>query len=232
MRPRSHRRCPSWTRSSAWSTPCSPTRAGAPGTAAQTHASLVTYLVEETYELVEAIEVGTADDVREELGDVLYQVVLHALWPRAPPRRPVRRRRRVRSADVARDAAAKSRAEAPPRVRGRPADDVDDIVRLWSAAKAREKSHRRSASTVSRSGSRLWPGHRRSTRGGLRGRRTARAGSAPTARRAPPVAGAESTELGWGRALLAQVDEATDVESMPSVLSVRPCENARRASAR
>ena len=44
----------------------------------QTHESLITYLVEECAELVEAIEDGTADDRREELGDVLYQVVLHA----------------------------------------------------------------------------------------------------------------------------------------------------------
>ena len=45
---------------------------------AQTHRSLVTYLVEESSELVEAIEDGSRDDLREELGDVLYQVVLHA----------------------------------------------------------------------------------------------------------------------------------------------------------
>ena len=45
---------------------------------AQTHASLARYAVEESYELVDAIEDGDPDDVREELGDVLYQVVLHA----------------------------------------------------------------------------------------------------------------------------------------------------------
>lgn len=44
----------------------------------QTHASLVQYLVEETYELVDAIETGSRDDLIEELGDVLYQVIFHS----------------------------------------------------------------------------------------------------------------------------------------------------------
>jgi XTP/dITP diphosphohydrolase len=46
--------------------------------AEQTHESLVKYLVEETYELVDAIERGDRDEMIEELGDVLYQVVFHA----------------------------------------------------------------------------------------------------------------------------------------------------------
>jgi len=46
--------------------------------AEQTHESLVQYLVEETYELVEAIERGNRDEMIEELGDVLYQVVFHS----------------------------------------------------------------------------------------------------------------------------------------------------------
>lgn len=46
--------------------------------AAQTHTSLVRYLLEETYEVVEAIEDGTSADLREELGDLLLQVYFHA----------------------------------------------------------------------------------------------------------------------------------------------------------
>ncbi|CAN5132306.1 hypothetical protein BH11ACT2_BH11ACT2_13420 [soil metagenome] len=46
--------------------------------AEQTHESLVQYLTEETAELVEAIEAGTRDDLIEELGDVLYQVLFHS----------------------------------------------------------------------------------------------------------------------------------------------------------
>lgn len=46
--------------------------------AAQTHESLVTYLLEETYETVEAIESSDDQGLREELGDLLLQVVFHA----------------------------------------------------------------------------------------------------------------------------------------------------------
>ena len=44
----------------------------------QTHESLVTYLVEETYEVLEAVETGDREHLREELGDLLLQIVFHA----------------------------------------------------------------------------------------------------------------------------------------------------------
>jgi XTP/dITP diphosphohydrolase len=44
----------------------------------QTHRSLAPYLLEETYETLEAIESGDRDHLREELGDLLLQVVFHA----------------------------------------------------------------------------------------------------------------------------------------------------------
>jgi XTP/dITP diphosphohydrolase len=46
--------------------------------AEQTHESLVRYLIEETYELIDAIESGNRDELIEELGDVLYQVIFHS----------------------------------------------------------------------------------------------------------------------------------------------------------
>ena len=51
---------------------------GCPWDAEQTHRSLVQYLLEETYELIDAIESGTREDIIEELGDVLYQVIFHS----------------------------------------------------------------------------------------------------------------------------------------------------------
>lgn len=51
---------------------------GCPWDAEQTHRSLVQYLLEETYELIDAIESGDRDEVLEELGDVLYQVIFHS----------------------------------------------------------------------------------------------------------------------------------------------------------
>jgi XTP/dITP diphosphohydrolase len=51
---------------------------GCPWDAAQTHQSLAKYLLEETYELLEAIETGDLGLLREELGDLLLQVLFHA----------------------------------------------------------------------------------------------------------------------------------------------------------
>ncbi|MGW5850004.1 nucleoside triphosphate pyrophosphohydrolase [Streptomyces sp. NPDC055254] len=49
-----------------------------PWTSEQTHRGLAKYAIEEAYELVEAIEAGDREELREELGDVLLQVVFHA----------------------------------------------------------------------------------------------------------------------------------------------------------
>ncbi|ASS97787.1 MULTISPECIES: nucleoside triphosphate pyrophosphohydrolase [Geobacillus] len=51
---------------------------GCPWDRKQTHASLKRYLLEEAYELLEAIDEGDDDHMVEELGDVLLQVMLHA----------------------------------------------------------------------------------------------------------------------------------------------------------
>lgn len=51
---------------------------GCPWDAEQTHVSLLRYLVEECYELVQAIEDNDPAAMREELGDVLFQVLIHA----------------------------------------------------------------------------------------------------------------------------------------------------------
>jgi XTP/dITP diphosphohydrolase len=53
-------------------------RLNCPWDARQTHASLAPYLLEETYETVDALASGDQAAVREELGDVLLQVVFHA----------------------------------------------------------------------------------------------------------------------------------------------------------
>jgi XTP/dITP diphosphohydrolase len=49
-----------------------------PWDAQQTHRSLVQYLIEETAETIEAIELADQDHLREELGDLLLQVIFHA----------------------------------------------------------------------------------------------------------------------------------------------------------
>lgn len=61
---------------------------GCPWDAEQTHESLLPYLIEECYELYQAIEDGAAAEVREELGDVLLQVLFHARVASEPGSRP------------------------------------------------------------------------------------------------------------------------------------------------
>lgn len=61
---------------------------GCPWDAEQTHESLRRYLVEETYELLEAIESGDRAELLEELGDVLLQVLFHARVAAEHPEQP------------------------------------------------------------------------------------------------------------------------------------------------
>lgn len=61
---------------------------GCPWDAQQDHRSLVTYLLEESYELIEAIETDDRAAIREELGDVLLQVVFHARIAQEHPSEP------------------------------------------------------------------------------------------------------------------------------------------------
>ena len=55
---------------------CSPN--GCPWDKVQTHESLRRYFIEETYEVVDAIDNKDMDNLREELGDVLLQIVFHS----------------------------------------------------------------------------------------------------------------------------------------------------------
>jgi XTP/dITP diphosphohydrolase len=63
-------------------------RAECPWSSRQTHEGLAKYGIEEAYELVEAIEDGDREELREELGDVLLQVVFHARIAEEDPEEP------------------------------------------------------------------------------------------------------------------------------------------------
>ncbi|GAB2790658.1 nucleoside triphosphate pyrophosphohydrolase [Streptomyces chlorus] len=63
-------------------------RAECPWSSQQTHKGLAKYGIEEAYELVEAIEEGDRDELCEELGDVLLQVVFHARIAEEHPEEP------------------------------------------------------------------------------------------------------------------------------------------------
>ena len=102
----------------------------------QTHRSLVPYLQEETAELVDALESGDPEQVREELGDVLFQVLFHADVAEANGD--------FTFEDVAREQADKLERRNPHVFGPTPTRDIDEILRLWHAAKAEEKAARTS----------------------------------------------------------------------------------------
>ncbi len=111
---------------------------GCPWDAEQTHASLVRYLLEETAELVEAIETQDVAAMREELGDVLYQVLFHADLAAATPGEG------FDIEDVARDTAEKMIGRHPHVFGDAEAADADAVVEVWEAQKRREKADRTS----------------------------------------------------------------------------------------
>jgi ATP diphosphatase len=102
----------------------------------QTHASLARYAVEETYELVDAIDGDDTDELREELGDVLYQVVLHA--------EIAAHEGRFDLDDVADSVREKMQRRHPHVFGDEEAHTVEDVIRVWRAAKAEEKAGRSS----------------------------------------------------------------------------------------
>lgn len=109
---------------------------GCPWDAEQTHDSLVPYLVEEAYELVEAIESGDLDHVVEELGDVLLQVVFHARVGQENPNQP------FDIDDVAGCIAEKLRRRHPHVFGDASVDSAAEVSTRWEEIKAAEKPER------------------------------------------------------------------------------------------
>jgi tetrapyrrole methylase family protein/MazG family protein len=107
---------------------------GCPWDRKQTHLTLRPYLLEEAYELVDAIENGTPEDLAEELGDLYLQVVLHAQF--------AAEERQFDLTDVYRSIAAKI-VRRHPHVFGEVAvDGVEQVISNWEQIKAGERAER------------------------------------------------------------------------------------------
>ena len=104
----------------------------------QTHESLVQYLIEETHELVEAIETGNRDDMIEEPGDVLYQVIFHSDIAAHTPGEE------FTLEDVAAHMTAKMIGRHPHVFGDAKAETAADVVAVWDDLKSVEKPHRTS----------------------------------------------------------------------------------------
>ncbi|GGV80913.1 nucleoside triphosphate pyrophosphohydrolase [Streptomyces griseoloalbus] len=114
-------------------------RAECPWSSRQTHKGLAKYGIEEAYELVEAIEEGDREELREELGDVLLQVVFHARIAEEHPEEP------FSVDDVAGGIVAKLIHRHPHVFGDETADTPEDVKEHWLRTKAEEK--RRSSVT-------------------------------------------------------------------------------------
>jgi tetrapyrrole methylase family protein/MazG family protein len=103
----------------------------------QTHDSLIKHLIEETYEVVDAIEALDADDPAtdeafiEELGDLLYQVEFHATI--------AEQQGRFSMADVARSIHDKLVRRHPHVFGDVVANSANDVVQTWDEVKRAEK---------------------------------------------------------------------------------------------
>jgi MazG family protein len=105
-------------------------RDGCPWDREQTHRTLVPYLIEETYEVVEAIEAEDLGALCEELGDLLLQIVFHAQLGSETGKFTV--------ADVV-DALSNKMVRRHPHVFGDAViEDVDSQWRSWEKLKAQE----------------------------------------------------------------------------------------------
>ncbi len=114
---------------------------GCPWDLAQTHASLVPYVLEEAHEVADAIRHGDDDHLAEELGDLLLQVVLHA---------------RIAAGEGRFDLAAIARGITAKLVRRHPhvfdptaarAADPEAVRASWEAIKATERDGHERTST-------------------------------------------------------------------------------------
>lgn len=103
-----------------------------------THDDLVPYLIEEAHELIDAVETGDRADLREELGDLLWQVLFHAAVAAQDPDDP------FDIDDVARGLAEKMVRRHPHVFADAVATTPEEVLVHWNAAKAAEKRERRS----------------------------------------------------------------------------------------
>lgn len=108
-------------------------RAECPWSSRQTHKGLAKYGIEEAYELVEAIEDGDREELREELGDVLLQVVFHARIAEEDPEEP------FSIDDVAGTIVAKLIHRHPHVFGEETATTPEEVKEHWLRTKAEEK---------------------------------------------------------------------------------------------
>jgi XTP/dITP diphosphohydrolase len=110
-------------------------RTSGPWESEQTHDSLRRYLLEETYELFDAVRGGDADEIRDELGDVLLQVLFHARIAQDSPQTPF-------TIDDVADALVRKLLHRVPAVLAGDQVTLEDQLAQWEQRKAAEGTRR------------------------------------------------------------------------------------------
>ena len=108
---------------------------GCPWDREQTNESLVPKLLEEAYEVGDAVRSGDDDNLREELGDVLLLVVMHA--------QIASERGKWQIEQVVEEITAKLIRRHPHVFGDRQAHDAGAVVKLWDSVKREEKQHKK-----------------------------------------------------------------------------------------
>jgi len=116
-------------------------RTSGPWEGEQTHDSLRRYLLEETYEVFDAVRGGNADELREELGDVLLQVLFHARIAEDAPQHPF-------TIDDVADSLVRKLGNRVPAVLAGESISLDEQLAQWEERKKLEKSRNSSMDDV------------------------------------------------------------------------------------
>lgn len=103
---------------------------GCPWDKVQTHDSLKRYIIEEAFELIEAIDEEDVDHMVEELGDILLQVMLHASIGKKEGFFDVR--------EVVQELTSKMIRRHPHVFSDQEANDIEDLNRIWQSEKIKE----------------------------------------------------------------------------------------------
>ena len=106
---------------------------GCPWDAEQDHASLLKYLLEESYEFIESVEDNDRQAMQEELGDLLLQVYFHSRMAEEDATQP------FNIEDVAKSTADKLIMRHPHVFAGASVDSSKDVLENWEKQKAVEK---------------------------------------------------------------------------------------------
>ncbi|GJL77758.1 MAG: nucleoside triphosphate pyrophosphohydrolase [Nitrospinaceae bacterium] len=113
---------------------------GCPWDKVQTHDTLKPYLVEEVYETLEALDAGNPQDIKDELGDLLYQILFHA--------KISAQNKEFDISDVIDSISEKMVRRHPHVFKDGKLDTPDEVVDQWEEIKKTEDNHSKRESVL------------------------------------------------------------------------------------